>query len=127
MDIWRKRYGHMGRVVRPYGGAVLDIWGVVWTYGGAVWAYGGVVWTYGGVVWTYRGDHSSMCTTTIQGLFWSKIKVKVFFVPFNSQGHIGTDPQHCHLWGSNPQRGMTACDEIPDLLTSVFFQTWRKL
>ena len=21
-----------------------------------------------------------------------------FYVPFNSQGHIGTGPQHCHLW-----------------------------
>ena len=27
-----------------------------------------------------------------------------FNVPFNSQGHIGTGPQHCHLWDSNPQR-----------------------
>ena len=26
-----------------------------------------------------------------------------FNVPFNSQGHIGTGPQHCHLWDSNPQ------------------------
>ena len=25
-----------------------------------------------------------------------------FYVLFNSQGHIGTDPQHCHLWESNP-------------------------
>ena len=24
-----------------------------------------------------------------------------FNVPFNSQGHIGTGPQHCHLWDSN--------------------------
>ena len=29
----------------------------------------------------------------------------VFYVPSNSQGHIGTDPQHCHLWESNPHRG----------------------
>ena len=28
-----------------------------------------------------------------------------FYVPFNSQGHIGTGPQHCHLWESNPPRG----------------------
>ena len=21
-----------------------------------------------------------------------------FYVPFHGQGHIGTDPQHCHLW-----------------------------
>ena len=27
-----------------------------------------------------------------------------FYVPFNSQGHIGTGPQNCHLWDSNPQR-----------------------
>ena len=27
-----------------------------------------------------------------------------FNVPFNSQGHIGTGPQHCHLWDSNSQR-----------------------
>ena len=27
-----------------------------------------------------------------------------FYVPFNSQDHIGTGPQNCHLWDSNPQR-----------------------
>ena len=27
-----------------------------------------------------------------------------FYILFNSQGHIGTGPQHCHLWDSNPQR-----------------------
>ena len=27
-----------------------------------------------------------------------------FYVPFNSQGHIGTGLQNCHLWDSNPQR-----------------------
>ena len=27
-----------------------------------------------------------------------------FYVPFNSKGHIGTGPQNCHLWDSNPQR-----------------------
>ena len=32
---------------------------------------------------------------------WSKLG---FYVPFNSQGHIGTGPQNCHLWDSNPQR-----------------------
>ena len=26
-----------------------------------------------------------------------------FYIPFNSQGHIGTGPQNCHLWDSNPQ------------------------
>ena len=25
-----------------------------------------------------------------------------FYVPFNSQGQIGSSPQHCHLWESNP-------------------------
>ena len=35
----------------------------------------------------------------------SKSKSKLGFnVPFNSQGHIGTGSQHCHLWDSNPQR-----------------------
>ena len=33
----------------------------------------------------------------------SKSKL-VIYVPFNSQGHIGTGPQNCHLWDSNPQR-----------------------
>ena len=27
-----------------------------------------------------------------------------FYVPFNSQGHIGTGPENCHLWDSNSQR-----------------------
>ena len=27
-----------------------------------------------------------------------------FYVQFNSQGHIMTGPQNCHLWDSNPQR-----------------------
>ena len=26
-----------------------------------------------------------------------------FYIPFNSQGHIGTGLQNCHLWDSNPQ------------------------
>ena len=35
----------------------------------------------------------------------SKSKSKLgFYVPFNSQGHIGTGPQNCHLWDWNPQR-----------------------
>ena len=37
----------------------------------------------------------------ITGLTKSKLG---FYVPFNSQGHIGTGPQNCHLWDSNPQR-----------------------
>ena len=37
--------------------------------------------------------------------YGAKSKSKLGFnVPFNSQGHIGTGPQHCHLWDSNPQR-----------------------
>ena len=36
----------------------------------------------------------------------SVTKLKLgFYVPFNSQGHIGTSPRHFHLWDSNPQRG----------------------
>ena len=34
---------------------------------------------------------------------WTKSKLG-FYVPFNSQGHIGTGPQNCHLWDSNPHR-----------------------
>ena len=26
-----------------------------------------------------------------------------FYILFNSQGHIGTGPQKCHLWGLNPE------------------------
>ena len=38
-------------------------------------------------------------------LLWAKVGPKLgFYVPFNSQGHIGTGPQNCHLWDSNPQR-----------------------
>ena len=29
----------------------------------------------------------------------------VFYVPFNSQGHIGAWPQHWHLWESNLHTG----------------------
>ena len=43
--------------------------------------------------------YSQSCVTSR----WSKSKLG-FNVPFNSQGHIGTGPQHCHLWDSNPQR-----------------------
>ena len=35
--------------------------------------------------------------------YWSKSKLG-FYVPFNSRGHIERGPQHCHLWGSKPQR-----------------------
>ena len=39
-----------------------------------------------------------------------------FHIPFNSQGHIGTGPQHCNLWDSNHTE-MTVCDYMPNLLT----------
>ena len=35
--------------------------------------------------------------------FMSKLKLW-FYVLFNSQGHIGTGPQHYHLSESNPRR-----------------------
>ena len=28
-----------------------------------------------------------------------------FYIQFNSQGHIVTGPQHCHLWEWKPHRG----------------------
>ena len=35
----------------------------------------------------------------------AKLRSKLgFYIPFNSQGHIGTGPQHCHLWDSKPTR-----------------------
>ena len=43
-----------------------------------------------------------LCLVMI-GLFGTKSKLG-FYIPFNSQGHIGTGPQNCHLWDSNPQR-----------------------
>ena len=50
----------------------------------------------------------SYCVSVISDEYtedFSKSKSKLGFnVPFNSQGHIGTGPQHCHLWDSNPQR-----------------------
>ena len=33
-----------------------------------------------------------------------------FYVSFNSQGHIGTGPQLCHLWDSNQPTEVTAYD-----------------
>ena len=51
-----------------------------------------------GVVGYTSSDIDLVCTTTGQR---SKLG---FYVPFNSQGHIGTGPQNCHLWDSNPQR-----------------------
>ena len=41
----------------------------------------------------------------ISFVVFSKSKIQGFFVPFNSQGHIATGPQHCHLWESNPHKG----------------------
>ena len=34
----------------------------------------------------------------------SKFKGRGFTPPFNSQDHIGTGPQYCHLWELSPQR-----------------------
>ena len=31
---------------------------------------------------------------------------------FNSQGHIGTGPQNCHLWDSNPQRCLGLANKV---------------
>ena len=48
--------------------------------------------------------HSSAKRARVCATF-TKSKSKLgFYVPFNSQGHIGTGPQNCHLWDSNPQR-----------------------
>ena len=33
-----------------------------------------------------------------------QVKVEVFNIPFNRQGYIGTGPQYCHLWESNPYK-----------------------
>ena len=43
-----------------------------------------------------------------------------FNVPFNSQGHIGTGPQHCHLWDT--------CCPVPDhkVVTANLYLTERK-
>ena len=38
-----------------------------------------------------------------------------FYVPFNSQGHIGTGPQALPLAGVEPTE-VTACDKMPSLL-----------
>ena len=40
----------------------------------------------------------------------------MFYVPFNSQGHIGTGPQHLPLVRLEPTE-VTACDKMPSLLT----------
>ena len=37
---------------------------------------------------------------------YTYVKVKVGgFVPFNSRVHIGSGPQHCHLWKWNTNGG----------------------
>ena len=41
-----------------------------------------------------------------QHIVFTKSESKqAFYIPFNSQGHIWTGPQHWHLWESNPHRG----------------------
>ena len=49
------------------------------------------------ILYSCQCFQGSCITTTLK----SKLG---FYVPFNSQGHIGTGPQNCHLWDSNPQR-----------------------
>ena len=34
----------------------------------------------------------------------SRLKLLGFYVPFNSQGHVGIGPHHCHLWESSQHR-----------------------
>ena len=41
----------------------------------------------------------------------------MFNVPCNSQGHIGTGPQHSHLWGSNPHE-VAVCYYMANLLAT---------
>ena len=56
------------------------------------------------------------------------VKSKLGFdVLFNSQGHIVTGPQHCHLLGSNPHRGECDCDQMPNLLTTRPQKTCQQL
>ena len=43
-------------------------------------------------------------SVTVKFILLTQITKLGFYVPFNSQGHIGTGPQNCHLWDSNPQR-----------------------
>ena len=52
---------------------------------------------------TYFPSSASMTLDKFQLLQKSKSKLG-FYVLFNSQGHIGTGPQNCHLWDSNPHR-----------------------
>ena len=50
----------------------------------------------------YLGFNTNECETS-SNICMTKSKLG-FYVPFNSQGHIGTGPQNCHLWDSNPHR-----------------------
>ena len=43
----------------------------------------------------------SLLIRVVYSIYMSKFG---FRVPFNSQGHIGTGPQLCHLWEPNPHR-----------------------
>ena len=40
---------------------------------------------------------------------WSK---SGYYVPFNSQGHIGTGPPYCHLFELNTQRLQTLINSL---------------
>ena len=53
----------------------------------------------------------------LPGPFGDSLRSKLgFYIPSNSQGHIGTGSQHCHLWESNPHR--SDFDQMPNLLTT---------
>ena len=52
---------------------------------------------------THLWIHNDSMYVRFGGIRNTKSKLG-FYVPFNSQGHIGTGPQNCHLWDSNPQR-----------------------
>ena len=51
--------------------------------------------------------HNHQCK---QCNFDNMTKVRVdqnYYVLLNRNGHIGTDPQLCHLWDSNPHKGVS--------------------
>ena len=44
---------------------------------------------------TIQWNSNSLCScSSMVKLYWSKLQHNI---PFNSQGHIGTGPQYCHL------------------------------
>ena len=59
---------------------------------------------------TLGNTHKDFC---LQILLFESSKLE-FYVTFNSQGHQGTGIQFCHLWGLEPHRQVTACDEMPN-------------